>query len=489
MKQVRLTLLVVALAITSNSIAQRRNAHWLFAQNHLDFSSGAPLTAEILEETQAFASISDTTGQLKAYLATTTGFNMNCYDAAHQLIPGQADNLSVFATGPGRALANFIPRPGHPDEAFLAYLNRPAGVNPAIYQIGLVGMDLGPPGQLAVSMEAETTWIISDVAIWICVIPHANGEDYWLLAQPIGGNAFHAFRITQDGADPDPVISYTGAPRLADWKHGMAIPNREGSVIAVSTRNSVSASAEYDSLSMDLFTFDSALGVMDHWMNLPSNRPEGIEFSPSGRFLYVLEDAPIESGAGVVLKLVQYDLQAADVPGSRILLHEYTQGPSWINAKRHQLNGAVDGRIYRCRNALSDTLGVITDPDLPAPLCNYVHDGFICTDEVGSLPNPLKRYHDSPNIITSAPSAASAPVRIAPQPLAHEGWLSSAELNGALQLDWHDATGRLARTETVQADGGRASLSVAGLAAGSYVLHVSGAGLQAYISARVLVAH
>jgi hypothetical protein len=211
MERIRLILLVVAVAITNDSFAQNRNAHWLFWENHLDFSSGAPVVLANLEETQAFASISDTTGQLKAYLGATTGLNKNCYDATHQLIPGQADNLSVSATGPGRALASFIPRPGHPDEAFLAYVNRPVGVNPAIYQIGLVAMDLGPPGQLAVSMEAETDWVISDVAIWICVIPHANGEDYWLLAQPIGGNAFHAFRITQDGADPDPVISYAGA--------------------------------------------------------------------------------------------------------------------------------------------------------------------------------------------------------------------------------------------------------------------------------------
>lgn len=158
-------------------------------------------------------------------------------------------------------------------------MNRTAGVNPAIYQIGLVGMDLGPPGQLAVSMEAETEWVISDVALWICVVPHANGTDYWLVAQPIGGNAFHAFRITQDGADPDPVISYAGPPRLTDWKDGLAIPSIEGSVIAVSTRSSASIPFQYDSLTMDLFTFDPALGTLGHWMNLPSNRPEGIEFS------------------------------------------------------------------------------------------------------------------------------------------------------------------------------------------------------------------
>jgi hypothetical protein len=487
MEQIRLSLLMVTLAISSNSIGQIRNAHWLFWRNHLDFSSGAPVMAANLDGTQAFAGISDTTGQLKAYLGATGSYS-NCYDAMHQLIPGQADNLSVHGTGPGRALANFIPRPGHPDEAFLAYVNRPPGVTPAIYRIGLVAMDLGPPGQLAESMEAETYWIISDVAMWMCVVPHANGTDYWLVTQPIGGNAFHAFQITQDGADPDPVISYAGPPRLTDWKHGMAVPDREGAIIAVSTRNSVSASAEFDSLSMDLFTFNPALGTMDHWTNLPSNRPEGIEFSPSGRFLYVLEDAPIPSGEGVVLRLVQYDLQSADISGSRFLLHEYTQGPSWVNAKRHQLNGAIDGRIYRCRNALSDTLGVIMDPNLPAPLCNYVHDGFVCADDIGSLPNPLKRYHDSPNVITSAQATTSAPLRIAPQPLVGSGSLTHADLNGPLQLAWHDATGRVARTMTVQADGGRALLDATGLAPGGYMLRISGGGLQVPLGAKVLVA-
>lgn len=104
MERIRLILLVAALMITSDLLAQNRNAHWLFWENHLDFSSGAPVVLANLEETQAFASISDTTGQLKAYLGTTTGLNKNCYDATHQLIPGQDVNLSVFATGPGRHL-------------------------------------------------------------------------------------------------------------------------------------------------------------------------------------------------------------------------------------------------------------------------------------------------------------------------------------------------------------------------------------------------
>jgi len=486
MKQLRLTLLVVAVAITSDSLAQKRNAHWLFLRNHLDFSSDVPVVAASLDETQAFASISDTTGQLKAYLGTTTGFNHNCYDAAHQLIPGQAANLSVYGAGLGRLLASFIPRPGHPDEAFLAYVNRPTGVIPSIYRIGLVAMDLGPPGQLAVSMEAETNWIISDVAIWICVVPHANDSDYWLVTQPIGGNAFHAFRITQDGADPDPVISYAGAPRLADWKHGMAIPSLEGSTVAVSMRNSASLSPEYDSLSMDLFTFDPALGTMNHWLNLPSNRPEGIEFSPSGRYLYVLEDAPILSGDGLVLRLVQYDLQSADVPGSRNLLHEYTQAPTWINSKRHHLNGAIDGKIYCCRNALSDTLGVILDPDLPAPLCNYVHDGFVCSQPVGSLPNPVKRYHDSPALVMHAAGRlpAAAPVA-APNPMVGMAWISHPTLQGAAQAEWRDATGRLVRTETLSAMDGRAQVDASAFAPGTYALTLRSKGASATV--RVLV--
>ena len=487
MERIRLILLVAALMITSDLLAQNRNAHWLFWRNHLDFSSGTPVVAASLEETQAFVSISDTTGQLKAYLATTTSSYSNCYDATHQLIDGQADYLDGHATGPGRMIATFIPRPGYPDEAFLAYMNRPTGVIPSIYRIGLVAMDLGPPGQLAASMEAETDWVISDVALWICVVPHANGTDYWLVAQPIGGNAFHAFRITQDGADPDPVISYAGPPRLTDWKNGLTIPNIDGSVIAVSTRSSASIPFQYDSLTMDLFTFDPALGTLGHWMNLPSNRPEGIEFSPSGRYLYVLEEVPFPSGVGVVLTLVQYDLQAADVPGSRFLLHEYTQGPSWVNGRRHQLNGAIDGRIYRCRNVLSDTLGVIMEPDLPAPMCNYVHYGFICGDVVGSLPNPLKRYHDSPAITTSTAYAAhpTAP-RLAPNPVGALGTISHGLFHGAARLEWRDTTGRLVRTESVSVVDGRAGFDASALAPGSYALTLRAQG--ALSTARVVVA-
>ncbi|MBK9149318.1 MAG: hypothetical protein IPM12_16055 [Flavobacteriales bacterium] len=469
-----------------NGHGQQRNAHWLFWRNHLEFASGNAV-ANASNSIDRYACISDTAGQLKAFVGYTAAAGYNVFNANGDMIPGQSMDLFISGTGAGRVNALFIPVPGLPDGAFLAYLDRVLGTSPTIYRAGLVRMDLGPPGQLPSSMEPETQWVTEDVARWIFCTPHANGEDYWMVTQPLGGNAFHAFRISGGGAEAVPSVSNAGPIRPSTRNHGLAVPSEDGSVIAISMRPSNSNDYAIDTLNLDLYTFDSAQGVLSYWLNLPSPRVEGLEFSPSGRFLYVLEHTFLQ-GIGVHETLVQYDLQAGDVAGSRSVVHDYIQGPTFDLTRRQQLAAAIDGRVYRIRNNRSDTLGVIMAPDLAAPLCNYVHDSFICADVVGSLPNPLKRYHDSPNIITSAPSAASAPMRIAPLPLDLSGWLSHADLNGPLKLAWLDAAGRMVRSEAVLAEGGRAPLNSAGLASGSYMLQVSGAGLRAPMSVKVLVA-
>lgn len=473
---------------TLDSIAQKRNANVLFTHNWLVFGEAQALPTADSIIVGGTASLSDTSSQLKVYLGSDPAtFEWQIYDGEHNPLPGlPADFLSGQSGYTTRQL--FIPKPGSPDSAYLVYTDRYTTSPPHLYRLGVASVGLGGPGELASGVHPTLNFVSTDVAACFMAVPHANGQDYWIVVQPIGTNAFHAHRVSALGIDPLPVVSASGPLRPIDWPTGLWLPSTEGDRFGYTQRRT-SGSLLGDTLATELFAFDNASGAASHLMTLPSKRSQGMEFSATGRYLYVMENKRLYPDPGVEVSLVQYDMDAAEVPASRNVVHSYESNQVY-QTMRVQLLRGIDGRIYCTHEDYPPVLGVITEPEQPGPLCGYIHEGFACVTNqaVGFYP-PMKRYHDSPAIITALPeNSTGGSLEVAPQPLTGIGSISHPSLRGTLRLEWFDAMGRVTRSETVQGDGGRAVIDVSTLAPGSYLLRVS-SQLKAPLIERVLVAY
>ncbi|MBK9147456.1 MAG: hypothetical protein IPM12_06510 [Flavobacteriales bacterium] len=485
----RAAMLACALGLgAAMTMAQKRNANVLSGRNWLAFNDGQPPVADSIVRL-GLSSISDTTGQLKVYLGKYPGFQTwHLFDGDHNELPGTPVNLSLSQGGGSKAV--FIPKPNAPDSAYMAFINGYTTFPPHMHRLGVLALDIGAQGAPSGGVQPSTNWLATDVAASFMAVPHANEQDYWIVLQPIGSNEFHAYQVSENGISPSPVISDAGPVRSIDWQFGQWVPNAAGDRFAYTQRKSNSAGGNVpDTLETEVFAFDISNGLVSHQLTLPSRRAQGIEFSVSGRFLYIIEHAPNWGQPGVNLTLVQYDMDEADAAATRTVLHTYAE-PNYVNGNvRQQLLRGTDGRIYRSHELAVPMLGVIMEPELSAPQCNYVHDGLATLKTFSEFYPPMRRYHDSPVIITAAPATSAEYSAVtSPNPISNTGWLVQTGLEGSVRLEWQDGLGRIVRSEAAVASDGRVAIDASSLSSGSYLLRVSGAGARLPLVQRVVVA-
>jgi hypothetical protein len=127
------------------------------------------------------------------------------------------------------------------------------------------------------------------------------------------------------------------------------------------------------------------------------------------------------------------------------------------------------------------------EPEQSAPLCNYVHDGLATLQPFSAFYPPMKRYHDSSVIITTAPDpAALHRAMLSPNPISELGWLALPVSDASIQLEWCDGLGRIVRLERATTMNGRVAIDASDLAPGSYVLRAL--SVSAPLTQRVVVA-
>ena len=108
-----------------------------------------------------------------------------------------------------------------------------------------------------------------------------------------------------------------------------------------------------------LYDFNTNTGVLSNPVEISNNTsPYGIEFSPSGKKLYVSYDNNDIGFGGVH----QYDLESANIAASDILISNTPQAAT--------LQLGPNGKIYRAV-VNTEFLDVINDPEETGALCNY----------------------------------------------------------------------------------------------------------------------
>lgn len=213
--------------------------------------------------------------------------------------------------------------------------------------------------------------ILSDTFAFasMAAVKHANNEDYWIVNPHDSSNVYFSIHARQD--DLGAVVKQF-IPNLFQRQHN-------GSLAKFSPNGETYVGFEtvYQEQSLKIFSFNRADGKLNLEYTLPN--PDtvntfigGIEFSPSGQFLYVSTRKVI----------YQYDLEAADVEGSKTVVAVWDGFTDLFPCTFHVMQRGPDCRIYINSPSSQKYLHVIMHPDVKGPDC-----------EVRQHEIPLYYYH------------------------------------------------------------------------------------------------
>lgn len=335
------------------SLSQNQGNIWYFGDSAgLDFNTSPPTPLTDgqthfhppLGWNEGSTSISDSSGNLLCYSNGETVWTRN-----HTVM---ANGTDLMGHSSATSSSLIVPLPGSDQLYYLftvdAYEND--------YQNGLrySVIDMCANDSLGEVIEDHKNILLHDtVSEKLCVIRHANGQDYWVVTRELDSDAFVAIRLTANGL-MDTIISNTGTVELQGWG-GQLVASPDGMMMAFAIPNAQSFGKSV------LLDFDPSTGVASNERVLSTGgREGGVSFSPDGTKLYFST-----MGFG---QLFQYDLTAGNLSAiiaSKTYLVQ--NGPDgW---RYHRLG--PDGKIYVSRTG-RNYLSIIEFPNVAGTNCNYV---------------------------------------------------------------------------------------------------------------------
>jgi len=369
--------LVFSLLFISNfSYAQLRNANWCFGDSAgINFTSGNPIPfASGMDGRGSCASISDSSGQLLFYSYTRAGVAGNTTKVMNK------NNASMqngdLIVGQGWYQENTIIN--YPNHNNLYYLFS-IGVTGAS-QFGLYYsiIDLNQDSGLG-SVTQKNIQLRTELAIdGINVVKHANGRDWWLIFRNYQtyNNDYYVYLITPDSIALNSFQS-VGDTNTTNGSN-MQFDKNGNQILIVNLRGLI-----------EVLRFDRCTGlislntVVEHEI-FANPTYFGCEFSPSGRFIYVVSE-DYHNGMTNNSHLYQFDLEAPNVTASKTTIHIFT-----LPESPGQLKLAPDGKIYLSsaytggfipysdadRNYINENLSVINSPDSFGAACDFTPFSF-----------------------------------------------------------------------------------------------------------------
>ena len=175
----------------------------------------------------------------------------------------------------------------------------------------------------------------------LCAVRHANGRDYWIIMHR-DSTGLGVYSVTPSG------VAFAGAYTALGGSFGKIKASPSGTFLAAKFVNASSSPAR-------LFLFNNSTGSITNPIVLNSEVDE-VEFSPNSNYLYSIE----VSASGPQWFLKQYDLLAANIPSSGILLGN-------LPLLSNSLQLGPDGKIYFLTYGSEMTLNRIACPNTTAP--------------------------------------------------------------------------------------------------------------------------
>lgn len=372
MKKIYLPLICFVL-IAASAFSQKEANHWKFGfGSALDFNTdpvSVPPSNFSFFAQNSSVSISDTNGNLLFFSDGSSIFNKN-----NTVMPNGFINANSNATHPIFA----IPKPGAPDSYFfISNSNSNFGLNALLWSEIDMSLENGN-GDIVVGVGNT---LLQNPTGKITAAKHSNQQDIWVIGHESGTNVYRAWLATSNGISSTSVDSPVGSlisNNINEAGNGQIKTSPDGRKIAVANKglNNV-----------EVFDFDPSTGMLSNPISLSNIfiRPNGIEFSPSGRFLYVTHDSP-----NFIPELLQIDLWAGDA--NAIINSTNFIGSSNGFEGSGGLQLGPDEKIYMA-NPFDFTLGVINDPELQGTNCAFSpFQIFLQSDILFGLPSFYHNY-------------------------------------------------------------------------------------------------
>jgi hypothetical protein len=367
-------------------LGQRHDYTWLFSENYIsnnDLGEASMINFNTIPPSiTAPDSVKITFWNSTTTMSNADGdmifFTNGCeiHDASFQLMenghginPGPVHDSVCYSpprhtpgytAGPQSCMA--VPMPGSDRYYYLFHIAKefiPDVLFPRNCIMYFTKIDMQGNGGLGAVVE-KNTQIFShppnDIQIDnLTATKHANGQDWWIICPYRYVNGYHKILLTNAG-----VVSVT------EQYIGQSRENGILSQITFSHDGTLFAHCTND-VGLQLYDFDRATGEFSNPRFYPIEPDFGVQagvnFSPSGRFMYASND----------FVLYQYDLWAADVGASRILIAEYDGYADPIPTHFYMLQLGPDCKLYMFCPSCT-TIHVIREPDLPGLACEVVQN-------------------------------------------------------------------------------------------------------------------
>lgn len=358
MKRSLLISLLVLLALQLAGVtawAQRESENWHFGRRvSLSFATGEPVSSveSQIDTREGCASMSDSAGNLLFYSdgSTVWSSDNSVMTNGTRLMGDKSSTQSCIV----------IPWPGTPGKYYLFTVDNSEDdyVNGLRYSVINMNVQSGLG-----AVEEKNILLDAPAAEKVTAVRHNNGTDVWVIGHLMNSSVFTVYLITESGISSQPIYQDIG-PTLNTRDCGYLKSNLQGDRLAMACSGPSG---------LFLFSFDNRTGKISNADTLTTSVTYGLEFSPSGQFLY--------ASSWVTWPIYQYDLS---LPPSDI-------GPQGIvvapQSQRGALQLAPNGRIYGVLES-SSVLEVIYAPNNRGASCGYVSRDYTMRSAAAlGLPN------------------------------------------------------------------------------------------------------
>ncbi len=388
-----ISLYFLLLAVTAQG--QKEDYVWMIGSNAppdsayatsvIDFNSIPPKIAlkyKFIGFDRTNANISDANGNLIAY---TNGVHL--FNSEDEIVQNGSNFYpsTTYAYGyvvPQAAL--LLPFPDKPNllvfilcgmvDYYYEQVLRP-GCSPLTYSI----VDMNENNGNGKVIEKKSV-LSSDTLLngQLTAVKHGNGRDWWIIGDPMhGSNTYHKFLLSPQG------IALHDEQAIGEIVHpglGQAAISPNGDWIALYEWYGLAGATDTE---INLYKFDRCSGQLSDHLKIfyAEGLPGGVAFSPNNRFMYIANWD----------KIYQFDLQASDIPASRITVAEYDGflDERGLPTRFFNMKLAPDNKIYvNISNVNSRYLHVIDQPDSVGVACNVLqHSVLLPTYNTFSIPH------------------------------------------------------------------------------------------------------
>lgn len=363
-------LAAVLLGCASTALfAQPQHTQWYFGFGAgLDLSTTpATPTPGPLSTDEGCASVCDANGQL---LFFTNGENV--WDRNQNVMPNGWGLFGHFSSSQSGLI---VPMPDDPDRYLIFTTPSEAGVWSGQSNAAYSLVDMTQNNGLG-DVLVKNVVLTGPVTEKLTAVRHRNGKDVWVVYHRWATNEYLAYLVSCDGVH-GPVVSALGYTPGPDAQGGtiaaigcMRLDRQGDRLAAVYTHPVVSTQQVFQSqVIVDLMDFDDMTGMLTNPRSdtIHSGNENiqgyGVEFSASGRFLYVSDNGLVNGIS--TSNIHQYDTQAPDPIATRTLV-------GGGNPAHGTLQLAPDGRILMARLNGATYLASINQPDNAGAASGYV---------------------------------------------------------------------------------------------------------------------